>query len=489
MNRKETKRSDTHSPAARKPSWRIPIRWHWAMLVGGAVLASVLVLLMIILDLERHAWLDSQARQAEVQVDRLADELKIPLLAGSAEADLIIKSFLDKVPAVLTIRLKLPGGMYEDFGQKTSKEELPDLDALPKDAVVKLAGEHLWFGKRIVYAGTPIGSVAVRFSEKQWHELVAELVTRILLASAAVILLSGILVFWLAGRMSRPLERLAQAAKRVAAGDYTVQLPVSGYNEIADATRQFNDMVKELAHKEELRNVFGRYLNPKLVSEVFDGDGRQLEGFQRDVTVLFADMVGFTSFAEATRTEQVIEVLNAHFGVFHRIIDHFDGHVDKYIGDAVMAVFNHPRDDKEHARHAAMAALAMVEACNRLRRPRPDGGRIQFRMGLNCGEVIVGNIGADERLQYTVIGNAVNVASRVCNLGDGGQVIVPLATFERMGPGFAFDPIGDRLIKGVSEPLRCGMIRAMAADVRERIDEAVNAAFDTRATIAQGADA
>ncbi|RMG92181.1 MAG: adenylate/guanylate cyclase domain-containing protein, partial [Zetaproteobacteria bacterium] len=329
----------------------------------------------------------------------------------------------------------------------------------------------------------------VRFSEKQWHELVAALVTRILLASMVVVLLSGIFVFWLAGRMSRPLEKLAEAAKRVAAGDYTVKLPVIGYNEIADATRQFNEMVKELAHKEELRNVFGRYLNPKLVSEVFDGDGRKLEGSQREVTVLFADMVGFTSFAESTKTEQVIEVLNTYFGVFHRIIDHFGGHVDKYIGDAVMAVFNHPKDDKAHARHAAMAALAMAEACHRLKQPRPDGGRIQFRMGLNCGEVIVGNIGADERLQYTVIGNAVNVASRVCSLGDGGQVIVPLATFERMGAGFAFDSIGDRMIKGVREPLPCGMIRAMAADVREQIEAAVNAAFKEQTPAPQGTDA
>jgi len=457
---------------------RMPIRWHWTMLVGGAVVAAVLVLLLIILDMERNAWLASQAAQAEVQVDRLADELKIPLLAGSAETDLIVKSFLDKVPTVMAIRLRLPDGKYEDFAKHGTVKEKPDLSAMKGKGVIKLPMDSLWYGKQITYADTQIGSVAVRFSEEKWRELAGTLVSRISMAAGVVVLFAGVLVFWLAGRMSQPLERLAEAAEKVAQGDYTVQLAVSGNNEISDATRQFNAMVRELAHKEEMRGVFGRYLNPKLVSEVFSSGQFKVEGFRHDATILFADMVGFTSFSEATETEHVIEVLNRHFEIFHRIIDYYGGHVDKYIGDAVMAVFNHPNEDPNHAQHAAKAALAVVEACKRLAIPRPDGKTITFRVGLNMGQVIVGNIGAVARLQYTVIGDSVNVASRMTALGDGGQVMLPRKTFQLLKGGFAFDSIGERMIKGVSESMECGMLRPVDKGVLKNIEHAVALAFD-----------
>jgi len=479
-----SKSKDAPEPAAMRPltegmSPRIPIRWHWTMLVGAFLLLTVLVLLLIILDMERKAWLSNQAAQAEVQVDRLADELKIPLLAGSAERDLIIKSFLDKVPTVMAIRLRLPDGRHEDFfnSDVAKRDPLPKLSSLD-DRVRRLPTATLWYGKQIRYAGKPIGSVAVRFSREQWRQLAGTLVGRIALAAALVIAVAAVLVYWLASRMSRPLEQLAQAAERVGAGDYTVQLDVRGNNEISDAARQFNAMVRELAHKEQMRGMLGRYLNPKIVHEMFEGSQFRIESSRQEVTVLFADMVGFTAFSEALETEQVIDALNRHFEVFHRIIDYYGGHVDKYIGDAIMAVFNHPNEDPNHVEHAAKAALAIGQACARLGMRRPDGRPISFRVGLNTGSVIVGNIGAVQRLQYTVIGDTVNIASRMTALGQGGQVVLPRPTFERLRAGFAFDSIGPRPIKGVSAPLECGMLRAVDADIRSNIDHAVALAFD-----------
>ncbi|RMH61174.1 MAG: adenylate/guanylate cyclase domain-containing protein [Zetaproteobacteria bacterium] len=464
---------------------RIPIRWHWTVLVGAFLLLTVLMLLVIILDMERKAWLNNQAAQAKVQVDRLADELKIPLLAGSAERDLIVKSFLDKVPTVMAIRLRLPNGKHEDFfkDKGSGGDSLPELDNLDEE-VRRLPLASLWYGRRITYAGKPIGSVAVRFSHEQWRELASTLVGRIAIAAVLVIAAAAVLVYWLAGRMSRPLEQLALAAQKVADGDYTVQLDVRGNNEISDAAQQFNAMVRELAHKEQMRGMLGRYLNPKIVHEMFESSQFRIESSRQEVTVLFADMVGFTAFSEALETEQVVDALNRHFEVFHRIIDYYGGHVDKYIGDAIMAVFNHPNEDPNHVEHAAKAALAINKACARLSMLRPDGAPISFRVGLNAGSVIVGNIGAAQRLQYTVIGDTVNIAARMTALGQGGQVVLPRPTFARLHPGFAFDSIGQRVIKGVSSPLECGMLRAVDADTIKNIEHAVALALDLSATSA-----
>ncbi|HKI61187.1 MAG TPA: adenylate/guanylate cyclase domain-containing protein [Mariprofundaceae bacterium] len=464
--------------ASEELSPRFPVRWRWTMLVGFAVAVSIVVLFLIILDMERDAWLDSQAAQAEVQVDRLADSLKIPMLAGStAEIELTVQGFLKKVPSVMGVHLQYANGGDQHFG--TVEEDDALLHDLPANTLVKrLPAERMWYVKKVVYAGVTIGAVGVRFSEQAWQELAGELVTRISIAAVVVIILSSILVYWIAGRMSQPLEMLANAARHVAYGDYTIRLPVRGNDEISDAISQFNSMVGELAHKEELRDVFGRYLNPKLVSEVFDTGQVKVANRRQEVTVLFADMVQFTSFSESTSTEEVVDVLNKHFEVFHRVIDYYGGHVDKYIGDAVMAVFNHPNEDPDHARHAAKAGLAMTIACSKLGVLRSNGEPISFRVGLNRGEAIVGNIGAAERQEYTVIGDTVNVASRMGGLGEGGEVVMSEATFALLGDGFEFNSIGIQDIKGVSQPLQCGSVRPGDDEVVRNIAHAVALAFD-----------
>ena len=457
---------------------RFPIRWRWTMLVGVAIAAAIVVLFFIILDIERTAWLESQAAQAELQVDRLADELKLPMLSGSStETDLVVQGFLDKVPSVIGILLKYPDGKLSSYDLRDRDNYVAD--KLERSLKVKrLPLPELWYTKTVIYAQTVMGTVAVRFSEHAWDDIASQLVKKILLAAVIVIMLSAVLVYWLAGRMSQRLEMLANGARQVALGDYQVNLPVRGNDEISDAIAQFNVMAKELAHKEELRDVFGRYLNPKLVSDVFEGGDSVIENHRQEVTVLFADMVAFTSFSESTDTEEVVAVLNSHFEVFHRVIAYYGGHVDKYIGDAVMAVFNHPIADADHVRHAAKAALAMSMACQKLAVKRSDGQVISFRIGLNCGQAIAGNIGAAKRLEYTVIGDAVNVASRMGGLGEGGEVVMSRQTFDRLGKGFIFNNMGVSEIKGVSQGLEVGALEISSKHVLRNVEHVVELAFD-----------
>lgn len=457
---------------------RIPIRWRWSVLVGFTVTISVVVLFFIVLDIEHDAWLDNQAAQAEVLVDRLADSLKLPLLSGSStETGIVVQGFLDKVPTVMGIVIRLPHGKAKSFGAVKAGGAV--LKALPASSHVKrLPLKPLWFGKKIIYDKTGVGTLAVRFSEQAWEEIAGKLGRKILIAAVFSVLLSTVLVFWIAGRMSRPIEMLGNAARKVAEGDYQVDLPVHGNDELSDTLSQFNIMAKELAHKEELRNVFGRYLNPKLINDVFESGDVQMESHRQEVSVLFADMVRFTSFSEATTTEDVVNLLNRHFEVFHRVITYYDGHVDKYIGDAVMAVFNHPVIEENHARHAALAGLAMVVASGQLGDKRPDGEPISFRFGLNCGAAIVGNIGAAQRLEYTVIGDAVNVASRMGGIGHGGELVMSRDTYALLGDGFDFFGIGVRKIKGVSKEMEIGHVTASSSALQQDIEHVVNLALN-----------
>ncbi len=459
---------------------RVPIRWRWTLWVGGSVTLAVVVFALIVLDLERDAWLDSQTSQAEIMVARLGDELKLPMLSGSApEIDTIANSYIKKVPSVLGLALAYKGRKeplnYGLVGDKALKIR----SFSNTKGVVRLPTDDLWFATRVVYAGTTLGVVAVHYSERAWEALAARIMWRMLMTAIIVILFSGIGVYWLATRMSRPLEALASAARRVAEGDYGVHLPVQGNDEISDAVKQFNRMVAGLAHKEEMRAEFGRYLNPRLVEEVFADGERKLENHRQEVSILFADMVGFTSLSEALETEQVVEVLNRFFELFHHIIDYFGGHVDKYIGDAVMGVFNHPKADAEHPRHAAMAALAMTRVCRQLD-IRHEGRPITFRIGIDCGQVIAGSIGSARRLDYTVIGDTVNIASRMGALGEGGDIMLTHEAFQRLGDGFVFESIGSREIKGLRQPMECGRLGIQDEQMLKQILGVVSRALNAQ---------
>lgn len=460
---------------------RFPIRWRWMALVSTTAALSVLVVSLILLDMERDAWLKSQSAQARVMVERLGDEVKSFMLAGrkldKTQVDIIVTGFREKVPTVLGIQVQYADG--ELFNYAEVGEQVPLAEGSKAESAKHLLlSDDLWYIQPVSYASAHVGSIAVRFSGDEWRSLANRFIAGTLLVAVIVILLASIAAYWVATRMSRPLEALAMAARHVADGDFSTRIQICGNDEISDAGEQFNHMVSELAHKEKLRDAFGRYLNPELVNDMFSDNNVAAVSRRQPVAVLFADMVGFTAFSENNPSEAVVRVLNRHFEVFHRIIDYYGGHVDKYIGDAVMAVFNHPHEDEAHVRHAAMAGLAITLACRQMNAAETDAPAVEFRVGINHGEAIVGNIGAAERLEYTVIGDAVNVASRMTGLGEGGEVMLSQNTFREIGKGFAFDDIGRKTIKGIQKPINCGRLVADDTRVAVNLQHAVALAFD-----------
>jgi len=325
-------------------SMRFPIRWRWMALVSIIVALAVLILSLILLDTEREAWLKSQSAQARVMVERLGDEVKSFMLAGrkldKTQVDIIVTGFREKVPTVLGIQVQYADGELHNYGDIGENTPLAEGSAPQSTAQMRLS-DNLWYMQPVSYAKAQIGSIAVRFSGDEWRHLANRFIAGTLMVAVIVILLASIAAYWVATRMSRPLEALAMAARHVADGDFSTRIPIRGNDEITDAARQFNHMASELAHKEKLRAVFGRYLNPKLVNDMFSEDSAAPISRRQQVSILFADMVGFTTFSEHTPSEEVVQVLNRHFELFHRIIVFYGGHVDKYIGVAVIAVFNH----------------------------------------------------------------------------------------------------------------------------------------------------
>ena len=217
----------------------------------------------------------------------------------------------------------------------------------------------------------------------------------------------------------RPIDDLQKATRAVAEGDYDVSVPVTTGDELGELAASFNEMAAGLAEREKIRDAFGTYLDRE-VAEYILSEGFDEEGVDTDVTVIFCDVVDFTSFASRAEAREVVACLNELFELIVPVIARYGGHVDKFEGDGLLAVFGAPERMPDHADRALRAALEMTRRANGEAGISGDGagaetGEIGFRIGvgINTGRVVAGAIGGGGRLNFSVIGDPVNVAARV----------------------------------------------------------------------------
>ncbi len=279
------------------------------------------------------------------------------------------------------------------------------------------------------------------------------------LAGLATLIIAVLAAILLGKRIARPVVELAAAASRIGKLEIseTDELPGSIFRELNDQARAFNAMLRGL-------RWFEIYVPRKLVRRLIgQGDAALPNSVEREVTVMFTDIAGFTGLAEGSPVPGIAAFLNRHFALLAGCIEDEDGTVDKFIGDSVMAFWGAPDDQPDHAERAARAARAIVAAVEAENATRRAAGEppVRLRVGLHTGPVIVGNIGAPGRINYTIIGDAVNIGQRLEQLGKEvvGQsaaaviVLASAATAERLGPEFARDALGGHQLRGRNQTI------------------------------------
>lgn len=228
-----------------------------------------------------------------------------------------------------------------------------------------------------------------------------------------------------------------------------------------------NDLAESYARiekEEKLRRHLRRYLGSDFVDQLLaSGDQQLMENKRRELSVMFADIRSFTSLSEHMEPEDVVAMLNEYFSEMVDIIFQYNGMLDKFAGDQIMAVFGHTQDAEEGARNAVQAAFVMQEATGKLMRQRASQGLPVFEVGIgiNTGSAIIGNLGSENRMDYTVIGDAVNAAARLEEQAKGGQVVLGEQTY-----GYVCDLVqvgsSEMLqVRNRTEPLRCYTVAAL----------------------------
>lgn len=247
------------------------------------------------------------------------------------------------------------------------------------------------------------------------------------------------------------LRELDDGAGRVIAGDFSQRLPVVQDDDLGVVVASFNRMQAGLAERRRLHAAFGMYVDPALAARLLEQGDDVFSGERREVTVMFIDIRDFTAFAEANTAEDVVARLNELFGIVVPTVVEYGGHVNKFLGDGALAVFGAPNQLDRHA-DAAVAAAERIER----RVAECFGGEVRFGIGINTGQVIAGTIGGGGKLEFTLIGDTVNVAARVEQLtkSTGDTMLLTQSSVDALHvrPVGLADR-GPRPVKGKSEPV------------------------------------
>jgi len=299
-------------------------------------------------------------------------------------------------------------------------------------------------------------------------------------ATTSTVLLGLAVAALITNRLSRPVRSLANAMRDVQGGNLNIELPVSSSDEVGRLTDSFNFFVKELRSKERLKQTFGKYIDPRILEHVLAQPGSEAVGSgRREMTVLFADLVGFTGLSERLTPLLMVTLLNRHFGLQALAVQEHHGVVDKFIGDSIMAFWGQPFvKPEEHAILACRAAQAQLAALDALRRELPDitGLRrdapvIDLGIGICTGEVVVGNIGSENTRSYTVIGDTANLAARLerANRVYGTQILLGESTARAIGSDFEIREIDTIFVKGKIETTRVFELMSAAGQLSEEL--------------------
>jgi adenylate cyclase len=277
----------------------------------------------------------------------------------------------------------------------------------------------------------------------------------LLLLTIGALALSALLAAWLAAGISRPVSDLVQGVGRIAEGNYQQPVQVRRADELGQLGAAFNQMAAGLAERDRVRDLLGKAVSPAIAAELLRRPP-VLGGEEREVTVLFTDLRSFTRFSETVTPTALVEVLNDYFTRITGVVEAHGGIVDKFIGDAVMAVFGAPVAQTDHARRALDCALAILRELDAWNAARRSAGQPELATGVGVatGRVVAGNLGSASRHNYTVMGDAANLAARLQDLTKeyGERGLVAAETVRADGGNRGLRRVGEVPVRGKAAP-------------------------------------
>lgn len=325
---------------------------------------------------------------------------------------------------------------------RKSRREIIQIDGVPHQLFFRLLNPGSPFP---LAAQVNLYSLAVMD-----HEL-ADLRRSVGGLGVVALLIALLVVLYISRGLSGPIQELVTAAHQIEQGNYAVSVPVRHRDEVGKLAASFNEMAAGLALHEKYRSVLNAVADRAVVERLIS-QSDVLGGETRHVTMLFCDIRGFTSITESMPPPEVIDLLNEHMTALTAVAYEHGGMVDKFVGDLIMVLFGAPLSTGEDAIRAVQCALSMLRVRRELNQTSKHS--IEMGVGIATGTVVAGCMGSDQRLSYTVLGTRVNLASRLCDIAQAGEVVMDEETWQEVRSLVQAQPMPPVRLKGFSEPVQ-----------------------------------
>jgi len=302
-----------------------------------------------------------------------------------------------------------------------------------------------------------LGIVILLYDKNTIYSVVNKAIAASFIITFFVVLISIILVYSMGNKLTKPILNISENALNVARGNLDVNLKIDSNDELGILARSFNHMVDGLRQREKMQ----KFVSTSTM-DMIQKDSKAkliLGGEYRTITFLFSDIRGFTSMSETKKPDEVVEIVNFYLNLQSEIIKKNDGDIDKFVGDEVMASFS-GEDSLQRAISCAVEIQNSIFKRNKIRLNEKNT-ICNVGIGINKGEVIVGNIGSNDRMDFTSIGSTVNVASRLCSLAKENEIVVGQTLDESFKKIYNIQEQSDVLLKGINKGLDVSYIKAL----------------------------
>ncbi|RZB35876.1 MAG: adenylate cyclase [Desulfobacteraceae bacterium Eth-SRB2] len=316
------------------------------------------------------------------------------------------------------------------------------------------SGEHILnLNRPVLFKGKNLGQVHVGVSINFIEKLIYKARLTIVAITFFIILFGSVIAVWLGFHFSRPISNLVMATGEIGSGNYQHKIILARNDELGNLATAFNRMGDELWKNSLMQKSFGKYIGSEVLEMILaNPESAWLKGHRNEATIVFTDIRGFSLYSKLKEPEEIVEGLNEYFEIATQAIQDHGGYVDKFIGDAVLGVFGVPVYHENHVERGLRAASDMQK---KFTNKRYNGNRLLQSVGIaiHSGIVVSGNIGSQDKMEYTVIGDTVNLTAHLNRLARPGEIIITKSVYENLEDMITVKPISPQYIKGKTKPV------------------------------------
>lgn len=401
---------------------------------------TIIALILLVAMLIGYPLVYRQFSMMEEQFNALGESLADQAASSATELiftddnfglERLIKNYEEQAGVISIVIVNRDGDVFGTLNPRPQRSRLLSPESFQQADQWRQQDTVIWFREPIRFQQVVGGSVWIALNKAPLIDNQRLVMTSALTAVALLVLSVFLLAIRLSRNLSKPINELIDATQALGDGRYHYRLRNDSAGEFASVKSAFNSMAESLEMKNRLEKNISRFVSSPVAQHYMTRTDHELtlSGERVEASIIFVDLVSYTPFSNRHAPETVAEVLNLYFTEFSRACHQHHGIVDKFIGDCAMLVFGCPLRDDEHREHALECALYIRKRIQRLNRQRQQDGLpwMDIRIGLAGGTVLAGLLGSSERMNYSVIGDAANLAARLCDKAPHGGILTERA--------------------------------------------------------------